>query len=272
MQLDPLAEEPLAGASPRAGGDEAHLLAVGLRRRRQVERTGTGANLVFRELAHREQDPGKLADGEHRQHVGLVLGRVVAPEQTRPARRPVACDAGVMPGRHGLEAEPHGTVEKPAELEVPVALDAGIRRPPERVRLDVGRDDSLLELLGEVEDVVVDPEPGRDSAGVVDVADRAAARVTCPAPELHRGADDLVALFEQERGRDRGVDATRKPNQHPHRASLAEPPGGVGAADTLRSRPAQAAQARSRSTAFGKATRAASMSAPVVAWPRESRT
>ena len=105
----------------------------------------------------------------------------------------------------------------------------GFGRPPERVRLDVRRDDAELELLGEVEDVMVDPEPGRDPAGVVDVADRAAARVACPAPELHRGADDVVALLEQERGRDRGVDPARKPDQHSHRASLAEPPGGVGA-------------------------------------------
>ena len=80
-----------------------------------------------------------------------------------------------MPGRHSVEAEPHGTVEKPAELQMPVALDAGIRRPPKGMRLDVGRDDPLLELLGEVEDVVVDPEPRRDTARVVDVADRAAA-------------------------------------------------------------------------------------------------
>ena len=104
-----------------------------------------------------------------------------------------------MPGRQGIEAEPKRAVEEAAELEVAVALDAGIRRSPECVRLDVGGDDPLLELLGEVEDVVVDPEPGRDPAGVVDVTDRAAARVACSAPELQGGSDDVVALLEQQR-------------------------------------------------------------------------
>ena len=105
-----------------------------------------------------------------------------------------------MPSRHRLEAEANGTVEKPAELQVPVALHAGVGGPPEGMRLDIRRHDLALELLGEVEDVMVDPQPCRDPPRVVHVAHRAASRVACAAPELHGGRDNVIALFEQQCG------------------------------------------------------------------------
>ena len=49
-----------------------------------------------------------------------------------------------------------------------------------------------------------------DAAGVVDVADRAAARVAVAAPQLHRHADDLVAL--------RRAAARRRPTSRRHRS------------------------------------------------------
>jgi len=79
-----------------------------------------------------------------------------------------------MPGRHRLEAEPQSTVEKTAELQVPVALYAGIRRPSDCMSLGIRCDDLVLELLGEVEDMMVDPQPCRHAPRVVDVANRAA--------------------------------------------------------------------------------------------------
>ena len=65
-----------------------------------------------------------------------------------------------MAGRNRVEAEPQSTVEKAPELQVPVALDARIGCPSERMGFDVGRDHLLLELLGEVEDVVIYPQAG----------------------------------------------------------------------------------------------------------------
>lgn len=64
--------------------------------------------------------------------------------------------------------------------------------------LDEGRDHVAFELLGVVEDVVVDTERLGDPPRVFDVSDRAAARVRGSAPELECGAHNLVALFEQE--------------------------------------------------------------------------
>jgi hypothetical protein len=40
--------------------------------------------------------------------------------------------------------------------------------------LGIGHDDALLELLGEIEDVMVDPETSRHTPRVVNIADRAA--------------------------------------------------------------------------------------------------
>ena len=88
------------------------------------------------------------------------------------------------------------------------------------VGLDEGGDDVALELLGVVEDVVVDAEHLGDAARVVDVRDRATARVRDAAPELQRGAHDLVTLLEQETGGDRRIDAATHRDQNFHRPSL----------------------------------------------------
>jgi hypothetical protein len=64
-----------------------------------------------------------------------------------------------------------------------------------------------FELLGVVEDVVVDAEHLGDATRVVDVRDRAASRVRDPAPELQRGTHDVVTLLDQETGGDRRIDA-----------------------------------------------------------------
>jgi len=74
------------------------------------------------------------------------------------------------------------------------------------VRLDEGRDDVALELFGVVEDVVIDAQHLRDATRVIHVGDRAAARVRDAAPELQRGAHDLVTLLDQETGGDRRID------------------------------------------------------------------
>jgi hypothetical protein len=101
------------------------------------------------------------------------------------------------------------------------------------VPLDERRHHVALELLGVVEDVVVDAEDLRDPPGVVDVADRATTRVRRAAPELQRGADDLVALFDQESRGHRRIDAATHRYEDFHRPSLpvegvAMPRRGVG--------------------------------------------
>ena len=110
----------------------------------------------------------------------------------------------------------------------------------------VRADDARVEVVGEVEDVVHDAELLGDPAGVLDVAHRAAARVTRAAPELHGGAHDVVTLLQQQRGRDRGVDATGHGDEDLH--------------------------ARRRATASATTEAARSTSASVVVAPSDRRS
>ena len=76
---------------------------------------------------------------------------------------------------------------------LPVALDAGVGRTAGGVVRDIGVDDGLLERIGEIEDVVVEPELFRHAPGVVDVGHRAAPAVGRTTPELQRGSHHVVA-------------------------------------------------------------------------------
>ena len=220
VQLHPPGQEALTALG---AADEAHVLAVGLARRAQAEAAGVGPHLVLGHVPHREQHPGQRVLPEHGQHVGLVLGRVGAPTELACGWCRWCADTGVVAGGQPVEAQPVGPVQQAVELHGAVALDARVRRPPPRMLPHVGRHDVAVELLGQVEDVVGDAELLGHPAGVLDVGHRAAARVRGPAPQLERGADDLMALLHQERGRDGGVDASRHGHEHPHGTSV--PPG-----------------------------------------------
>jgi hypothetical protein len=108
-----------------------------------------------------------------------------------------------MAGSEHLEPEAARPLEELPELDVPVALDAGIGCPPLRVSGHIGIDDGVFELLDEVKGVVIETELLCHAPRVVHVGDGAASRVRGPAPELQGDADDFVTLFGQERSRDR---------------------------------------------------------------------
>jgi hypothetical protein len=109
-------------------------------------------------------------------------------------------DLGVVPGRHRVEAEATRSFEEEVELDVSIAFDARIGRATREVPLDEGSNDVALELLGIVEDVVVNAERLGDAARVLDVSDRAATRVRDAAPQLQGCAHDLVTLLQQQAG------------------------------------------------------------------------
>ncbi len=226
VQLDPPGQEPLAALG---AADEAHVLAVGLARRAQPETVGVGPHLVLGHVAHGEDHPGQTrpARASTARRTGPCRGRHRGAAARRRASA-VAADAGVVARGQAVEAEPVGPVQQPIELHGAVALNARIRRPPRRVLPHIGRHDVAVELLGQVEDVVGDAELLGHPAGVLDVGDRAAARIGRPAPQLERGADHLVALLHQERRRHGGVDASRHGYEHPHGTSV--PPGRRGSA------------------------------------------
>jgi hypothetical protein len=130
--------------------------------------------------------------------------------------------AGVVSSGDSVESEAQPPVEKAPELEVPVALDTRVRSGTGRVRPNVGAHDPLVELLGEVEDVMVDLEPIGHSPGIVDVGDRAAPGVRCSPPELHRGTHDVVPLVAEQRCRHRRVHSAGEGYEDAHENSFSD--------------------------------------------------
>ena len=109
----------------------------------------------------------------------------------------------MMAGGDCVETQRPRPLGQTVELEMPIAGDAWVGRLAPLVGGDVGIDDPAVEVLAEVEDVVLDPEPVRHPPGIVDVRHRTAALVRRTAPELQRHADRFVARGDQARRRRR---------------------------------------------------------------------
>ena len=125
--------------------------------------------------------------------VGLVL-IPVHPAPQRPLRSRPSDHPGVVTRRDGVEIEGGRPLQKAIELQVPVALDTGVRRASRGVVGHIGTYDVALEGLAEVEHVMGYAQLLSHPAGVVNVRDRAAAGVGGTAPELHGHSHHVVAL------------------------------------------------------------------------------
>jgi hypothetical protein len=195
-----------------AVGDEADLLTLGLLGGGERESPGGRARLGLRERADGHAHPPHDIAADPPQEVRLVLGAVGAAEEAAPLR------AGVVPRGDGVAAEGVGVGEEVAELRKGVAAHAGDGRAAAGVfRHEVG-DDIAAEVVLEVEDIVRDAQPRGHGLRVADRVEGAAGAVgngaLAVAEELHRGADDLVALLDEERRGDGGVHAPGHRDQH----------------------------------------------------------
>jgi len=168
--------------------------------------------------------------------------------------------ACVMAGGEDVEAETPGARQEGVELDVPVALDARVRRAALGMGEDVRGDDRAIEVLGHVEHVVRDAELLGDAARVVDVGHRTAPRVrratqsfnvapttSWPAPTIRAAATDESTPPDMPRG-------------------LASPKSGIAGVTHGHAAPL------SRATAGATAARACATSASSLAQPREKRT
>ena len=83
---------------------------------------------------------------------------------------------------------------------------------------DIGTDHPLLEVGGEVEDVVDDAELVGHPASVLGVGHRTAPRVGAATPQLEGGTHDVLGpeTLDQEGGGDRRVHATGHGHEHAH--------------------------------------------------------
>ncbi len=154
--------------------------------------------------------------------------------------------------RDGVEAELIRTRSSRPNFMVRLHSTHGFGRLARRVRVDVRRDDVLVEVVAEVEDVVRNAELGRDPARVLDVGDAATSGIALAAPQLEGHAGDVVALLGEQGGRDRGIDPAAHHDEHA--------PASVHA------------DARSLATTSGTTASARSTSADVDAYPKLNRT
>ena len=209
--------------------DKADLLAIGLVGRGQAEATGPCADLVFGELAHRQEHPAEPLTGHLKEHRGLVFATVAAAVQ---AVAPVGSrqQPGMMAGGHVAGTDGVGVVEEPAKLQPGVAADAGVGRAAAAILGSKVVDDAV-EVVGEIERVERDAEPLRHPAGVEGIFHAAAALMAWPGgfqnreaatgcscsgrPVPHKHADHLVARLHEHRRSDARVDPSAHRNDYP---------------------------------------------------------
>ncbi len=119
-------------------------------------------------------------------------------------------DARVVPGRDPSRVDRVGLHDEVAELRERVAANAGNRRASARILADEIVHHVAAESALEIQHVVRNAERVADAPRVVHRIERAAraiGEVAVVAEELHRRADDVVALLDEERGGDRRVDS-----------------------------------------------------------------
>jgi hypothetical protein len=143
----------------------------------------------------REHRPRQLARRQHVHDVALVLVGIGTPRDVRMTL--MLHDPRMVTGCDRVEAQHVGALAEPVELQVPVALDARVGCRAVGVRVDVRLHDVRVEVVGEVEDEVIDAELLRHSPRIVDIGDGTATGVAGASPQAHGQAHDLVARVEQ---------------------------------------------------------------------------
>ena len=190
-------------------GDKADLLTVRLVGHRQSRPLSDLPDLILRILPVRHHRPGKLFLGEPVQGIGLILRRGLRHSERIPSFRRSQYPR-IVAGGDMVRAELPAALQQGFPLHMPVADDAGIRRPAVTVLFDEIPDHMLLELLSEVEDDVGDPQDLRHFTGIIHRLDPGLSAGNGSfrqgvLPDLHGHAEHVIACFLQQVCRDRAV-------------------------------------------------------------------
>jgi hypothetical protein len=191
---------------------EADILAICLFGIRQAKFTRQFAHARLWHGSERKPQSRELRARGREQEITLVAIRVGGPVKGSPAP-PVVAAHDIMAGRQEIGAEVVRGVEEIGEFQVLIAGDARDRS----FASDIGSGERLDHLLAKallvVEHVVGNVEPRCDVPGVMDILPGAAralpVRHLAMVVELHRDADNVIAVGRQQRRRDRRVDAAR---------------------------------------------------------------
>ncbi len=103
------------------------------------------------------------------EHVALVFLRVQTAFQQIAAGSSVEFPASIMSGGHKVVPQLYATLLQRAELEVAVAIDAGIGRAALEVAFAELVHHVCTEALGVVEHVVRNAQPERNAASIFNV-------------------------------------------------------------------------------------------------------
>ena len=196
----------------RAFADEADPGGILLRVVRQADAFGERADVALQPAAEREERARELLLVQAVQEIALVLRAVRGLEQLEPSVGTLP-HAGVVARRDALGTESDGVVEEGLELDLAVAEHVRIGRAAGAVLGEEMAEDAVLVLGREVDGLDVDADHVGDRHGVDQILPGRAVFVGVVVfPVLHEQPDDLVALFLEEMGRHRGIDAAGQPD------------------------------------------------------------
>ena len=184
--------------------DEADSGGFALVEYRQATLAGDGAHFPLAECAYGEVAAGKFGAGKHVQEIALVFIGIDAAQQV-----PTAADARVMAGREALRAQTPRIGQAEAELDLAIAEHVGIRRPARTQLSQEMRENAFPILGGETHTMQRDAKLRATAARVLEIGGGRAIAVAVVLPVRHEQALDIVTGIEQQRCRNRGIDAAR---------------------------------------------------------------
>ena len=158
------------------------------------------------------------------QHIALIFRLIQSTAKLEPARALVERPTRIMAGRHIIEAQLRTAALQGGELQVPVAVDARVRRTAVQVRIAEPIDHLAAERPREVEREVLKPQPERHLSGILHIALAAASALAhhARAPgagnlvveQLHGDARGIIASITKQQRRHRTVHPAAHRNQH----------------------------------------------------------
>ena len=148
---------------------EADILAVVFFRVDKAMRFRDGTRLTLRHAAERKLCVCKLLLRQGIKHVALILARVDRFLQQVATGCFILYDLCIMSGNHIIHSKLLCPLVQIFEFQIPVTVDAGIRRDTTFVAVHELVHDLLLEMLLEVHDIVIHPHRMCHRTGILHV-------------------------------------------------------------------------------------------------------
>ena len=208
--------------------DETDVLTVRLSGVKKAQTVRQLPGLRFAEGTQWKLGVGQLLLSQHIEYIALILAAVQRLfQQVPPVFSPFNAD--IVAGGDGVAAHEGRPVIEMPEFQVAVAVDTGIGRLPLSIGIRKAVHHLTAELIGEVKNVVGNPQPKRHAAGVLHIIQRAACAAAGASDVLvavqgHGGADTVPPLLLHEGSGDAGINAAAHCNQNLFHQTMGQPP------------------------------------------------